>query len=79
MQANNTSAPRLGVVVGKRKQKKAVDRNKTKRVVRESFRCHQHTLQGFDIVVVAKLGIGKLNAEQLRQELSFTWGKLKQC
>ncbi len=45
---------RLGIVVGKRNVKLAVERNKLKRLVRESFRIQQQFLGGLDIVVVIK-------------------------
>ncbi|HMT81637.1 MAG TPA: ribonuclease P protein component [Azonexus sp.] len=46
----NTEA-RLGVVVAKKLLKRAVDRNRVKRVVREQFRLHRATLPGIDLVV----------------------------
>lgn len=45
---------RLGIVVAKRNVKLAVNRNKLKRQIRESFRLQQHTLSGLDVVVVVK-------------------------
>lgn len=45
---------RLGIVVAKRNVKLAVDRNKLKRFVRESFRQQQQQLSGLDIVVIIK-------------------------
>lgn len=45
---------RLGLVVGKKHLKKAVDRNRFKRLVRESFRHHQEQLKGLDIIVLAR-------------------------
>lgn len=45
-----TRTPRLGLIVGKRCLRRAVDRNRAKRVIRESFR-HAPDLPTFDIVV----------------------------
>lgn len=45
---------RLGIVVAKRNVKLAVERNKLKRLVRESFRMQQQNLNGLDVVVVIK-------------------------
>lgn len=45
-----TATPRLGLIVGKRCLRRAVDRNRAKRVIRESFR-HATDLPTLDIVV----------------------------
>jgi len=41
---NDLGHPRLGLAISKKSAKRAVDRNRIKRVFRESFRLHQHTL-----------------------------------
>lgn len=46
--------PRLGIVVAKRNVKLAVERNRLKRAIRESFRHQCQQLTGLDIVVVVK-------------------------
>ncbi|OGT66012.1 MAG: ribonuclease P protein component [Gammaproteobacteria bacterium RIFCSPHIGHO2_12_FULL_45_9] len=51
---NQVGKPRLGIMVGKRKIKTAVARNKIKRWVREVFRLHQGNLPAVDYVVVVK-------------------------
>ncbi len=45
---------RLGVIVAKRVMKRAVDRNRVRRLIRESFRHHQQSLSGLDIVVLVR-------------------------
>jgi ribonuclease P protein component len=45
------NGPRLGLVVGKRFAPRAVDRNRIRRVVRESFRRRRADLPALDIVV----------------------------
>ena len=42
---------RLGLVVGKKQLKKAVDRNTFKRVIREQFRLCRPTLPAVDLIV----------------------------
>jgi ribonuclease P protein component len=42
---------RLGILVGKRVARRAVDRNLLKRLVRETFRRQQRELAGFDLLV----------------------------
>ena len=48
---NIETVPRLGLIVGKRHAKRAVDRNRIKRALRESFYQGHHQLGAFDIVV----------------------------
>ncbi len=52
------SHPRLGLVIGKESVKLSVERNRLKRLIRDSFRLHQELLAGLDIVVVARKGLG---------------------
>jgi len=49
--ANGEPCARLGLIVGKRQAKRAVDRNRIKRALRESFRSQRLALSGVDIVV----------------------------
>ncbi len=51
---NPLGHPRLGLAIAKKNIKRAVDRNKIKRIARESFRLQQHTLIALDIVVLAR-------------------------
>ena len=51
---------RLGLVVPKKVLKRAVDRNRIKRLTRNYFRLNQHTLPKLDYVVIAKGKIGEL-------------------
>ena len=48
---------RLGLVVAKKKVRRAHERNRVKRLARESFRLHQHQLGLLDLVVMPKMGI----------------------
>ena len=63
--------PRLGLVVSKKASKKAVQRNRIKRQIREAFRHSQDRLSDMDFIVVANPGIsgevnGVLNRELMR-------------
>jgi ribonuclease P protein component len=51
---NQLSHARLGVVIRKNLIHRAVDRNRVRRIVRESFRYHQEKLKGLDIIVVMR-------------------------
>ena len=48
------SGPRLGVIVGRHAWPRAVDRNRFRRLVRETFRVLQHRLQQRDYIVRAR-------------------------
>lgn len=62
------SAARLGLTVSRRVAKRAVDRNKLKRVARESFR-QQLALPQWDFVVLARAGADRAERRVLRASL----------
>ena len=68
---------RLGLVVAKKKVRRAHERNRVKRLARESFRLHQHQLGALDIVVMPKVGIDTVSNTELHQQLQFAWQKLQ--
>ena len=72
---NDANLPRLGLTVAKKHLKRAHDRNRIKRIVRESFRLKQHELPHFDFVFVAKGGIGKLDNQTLFETLEKLWAR----
>lgn len=65
--ANQLSHPRLGLIVSKKVSKKAVERNKLKRRLREIFRLNQNNLNSFDIVVIAKQNANECTYLQLEK------------
>ncbi|MDF3863039.1 ribonuclease P protein component [Pseudomonas denitrificans (nom. rej.)] len=73
---NGLDHPRLGLVIGKKNVKLAVERNRLKRLLRESFRHHQQKLAGLDIVVIARKGLGDLENEELHQQFGKLWKRL---
>lgn len=70
---NQLTHPRLGLTVAKKHLKRANQRNRVKRLCRESFRHKQYELPNFDFVVVAKKGIGSLDNPTLRKTLDKLW------
>jgi ribonuclease P protein component len=60
---------RLGIIVAKKNVRLAVDRNKIKRVIRETFRLQQEALVGLDVVVIVKKNFDTLDAEKQRLPL----------
>lgn len=60
---------RLGVVVGRKADKRAVARNYIKRTVRETFRLEAEGLAGLDIVVRARKSFSREQGAAARAEL----------
>lgn len=77
---NTLENARLGLAISKKQLKRAVDRNRIKRLVRESFRQHQLTLVGLDLVVLARRSIHELNNQQILHALERHWQRvIKRC
>lgn len=70
---NALNHPRLGLSVSKRYIKRAVNRNRIKRINREHFRFNKNKLDSFDIVVVAKKGIEEISDKELFDKLGRQW------
>lgn len=73
---NQLDHPRLGLVIGKKSVKLSVQRNRIKRVIRESFRHNQAALAGWDIVIVARKGLGDIDNLELHQHFAKLWKRL---
>lgn len=73
---NNTDHARLGLAISKKNVPLAVNRNRLKRLIRESFRLHQQQLKGMDIVVLAKKQFSNANDRALFGALEKHWNKL---
>ena len=72
------AVPRLGLTVSRRTAKRAVDRNKLKRLARESFR-QQRSLPPWDFVVLARAGAGAAPRRDLRASLDRHFEQLAQA
>ena len=72
LKANSLSNPRLGVVVAKRVYSRAVDRNRIKRMVRESFRQLQ-AMPNVDILIAAKFDVINMSGAELNEALDKIW------
>jgi ribonuclease P protein component len=72
-QPNGLEGPRLGLAISRKHVRRAVDRNRVRRQIRESFRLHQNQLGSRDFVVLARPGLEKLPSSLLRAELDQHW------
>ena len=64
----DATVPRLGVAVSKKVDKRAVGRNRIKRMARELFRRERATLPAGDFVLIAQPGASKLTSDELRAQ-----------
>ena len=69
--------PRLGLVVGKKLLKHAVDRNRLKRIVREQFRLCRASLPGVDLVVRLAVKPKPLDGKQIADDIVALFDKLQ--
>jgi len=78
--ANGAAGPRLGLAVATKVAGSSVERNRIRRLIRESFRLRQRQLPALDIVVSARARArGARNAE-LAASLESLWSRVtEQC
>jgi len=74
---NGLDHPRIGMVIGKKSVKLSVERNRLKRLIRESFRQHQALMGGWDIVVVARKGIAESNNVEITRQFGKFWKRIQ--
>ncbi len=68
--------PRLGLVIPKKVLKRAVWRNRVKRIARETFRQNQHSLPNIDLVVIAKPKIENIANSELSAIFRKLWQQI---
>ncbi|WP_053096144.1 ribonuclease P protein component [Frateuria defendens] len=73
---NGLDHARLGMAVSRRVSKRAVERNRIKRLLRESFRHHRHRLPAFDVLVIARESATSLPGPALLAEIEALWRRL---
>ena len=71
-----TSQTRLGMVVAKKNVSKSVERNRVKRLIRESFRHARLQLPGLDIVVLIRKGLDNLPNFVISSKIDALWKDL---
>jgi len=75
--SNGHDYPRLGLAIGRKRIRRAVDRNKIKRLIRESFRQQREPLRGLDVVVMARCN-GQAENRMIFCSLDKHWEQLGQ-
>lgn len=76
---NTSTKHRLGLAVAKKNCRRAVDRNRIKRIVRESFRHHvagKASGAPMDFVVMSKAGSAIVTNAILQRSLERHWNEL---
>ena len=77
-QPNVLGRARLGLVVGKKIAKRAVDRNYMRRVLRELFRTQQHAISAVDLVLRVQKRFEKQDFTHIKQEFDMLMAKINQ-
>jgi ribonuclease P protein component len=75
-QPNGLGHARLGLAISKRVSKRAVERNRIKRLLRESFRRARAQLPPVDLVVMAREAAAGVPGNELLAEIDALWRKL---
>ena len=73
---NGLDHARLGLAISKRVSKRAVERNRIKRLLRESFRRARAQLPPIDVVVMAREAAAGLPGHELLAEIDALWRRL---
>lgn len=74
---SSSSQARLGFALSKRSLKHAVDRNRVKRLTRDSFRLHREQLPAVDIVIITQSEVAQLNNAAILKQLVILWEQLR--
>lgn len=74
---NSCQQARLGMAISKKIARRAVDRNRIKRQIRESFRCQGQQMDHVDIVVLGRQGITARNRHELASDINELFSRLR--
>lgn len=73
---NDKNCARLGFALAKKALRKAHQRNRIKRLFRESFRKHCVELNPVDLVVLAKSHLVQMTNQEIQADLEKLWQKV---
>jgi len=71
----NNVYSRFGIVVGKKINKKAAERNKKKRIISSFFEENYKKIKNGDFIIISMPAINELDANSIKEELSKTFGR----
>ncbi len=74
---NDLGHARLGMAVGLKATGSGVRRNRVRRLIRESFRLHQHELPAVDVFVTARNDVRAAPAPAINESLERLWRKIR--
>ncbi|NEV63443.1 ribonuclease P protein component [Thiorhodococcus minor] len=74
---NGLETARLGLAISKKCARRAVDRNRLKRIARESFRRNRERLPCVDIVVLCARGATTMPSRRLFDTLEQAWATIR--
>ena len=74
--ANTLGHARIGLIFSRKNLKLAVQRNRIKRQIRESFR-HQTNMPALDIIVLGRQGLADLGNPDIRASVDDLWRRLR--
>ncbi|TAK54757.1 MAG: ribonuclease P protein component [Gammaproteobacteria bacterium] len=75
--ANDLGGARLGMAVGTRVAGSSVERNRLRRLIRESFRLHRLELPAMDFCVTARAGARDAASREVFASLERLWGRVR--
>ena len=70
------ASARLGMAVSARAAGNAVNRNRLRRLIRESFRMHRENLPAVDLLVTARAAAAKATNREVFASLEALWQSL---
>lgn len=75
-----TQISKLGITVSKKVSKRAVDRNRIKRQIREWFRKNKLSCLHLDVIITAKPIVNTKTNQEIQRSLNDLWQKVqKKC
>ena len=74
---NKLPFDRLGLVIAKKHIRLAVQRNRIKRIIRETFRQQEQQTMGIDAIVLARKGLGELDSTTVARIMRQQWARIQ--